>query len=125
MTHREPSAPTHPKRGEIYLVNFDPTVGAEIQKTRPAIIIQNDVANRYSAVTIVAAITSRADERLFPTEAPIPAGVGGLQSDSLILLNQLRTIDKQRLVRRLGTINDTFMYTVENALLISLGMAGY
>ena len=111
-----------PKRGEIYLVNFDPTVGAEIQKTRPALIIQNNVANEYSPVTIVAAITSRTDERLFPTEVPIPAGAGGLQSDSLVLLNQLRTVDRQRLVRRLGAVDVGTLHKVEGALCISLGI---
>ena len=86
-----------PKRGEIYMVNFDRTVGSEIKKTRPAVIIQNDIANRHSPVTIVAAITSRKGERLYPTETPISSRASGLSKDSVVLLNQIRTIDKNRL----------------------------
>ncbi len=66
-----------PKRGEVYLVNFDPTIGAELRKTRPAIILQNDVGNRYSDITIVAAITSRFDQRLYPTEVRVAPGESG------------------------------------------------
>jgi mRNA interferase MazF len=83
-----PSRLVLPKRGEIYLVNFDPTVGAEIRKTRPAMVLQNDVANEYSPITIVAAITSKFDERLYPTEVLITASGSGLAQDSVVLLNQ-------------------------------------
>lgn len=77
---------------------------AEIRKTRPALILQNDIANRASAITIVAAITSRFDEELYPTEVPIRAREGGLSTDSVVLLNQIRSIAKQRLVRRIGKL---------------------
>ena len=87
-----------PKRGEVYIVNFDPTVGAEIQKTRPALILQNDIANRYSSITIVAALTSQRGERLYPTEVLIQRPEGGLEYDSVVLLNQIRTIDKVHLI---------------------------
>ena len=80
-----------PVRGEVYLVNFDPTLGSEIKKTRPALIIQNDVANRHSPITIVAAITSKFDDSLYPTEVLIAAGEGGLKQDSVVLLNQIRS----------------------------------
>lgn len=112
-----------PKRGEVYLVNFDPTIGAEIRKTRPALIVQNDIANRYSPVTIVAAVTSQFEEPLYPTEAIVQAPEGGLSSDSVILLNQVRTIDRQRLARRLGVLKPETMARVDQALLISLGLA--
>lgn len=110
----------NPKRGEIYLVNFEPTVGAEIRKTRPALVLQNDIANRHSPITIVAAVTSKFDETLYPTEVLVTAPEGGLSADSLILLNQIRSIDKRRLARRLGAISSATMKKVERSLLISL-----
>ena len=111
-----------PRRGEVYLVNFDPTLGAEIQKTRPALIVQNDVANRHSAITIVAAITSQFDHSLHPTEVLISPPEGGLKTASVALLNQIRSIDKQRLVRRLGTLKPETMGRVDHAILISMGL---
>jgi mRNA interferase MazF len=111
-----------PTRGEIYLVNFDPTVGAEIQKTRPALIVQNDIANRHSPITIVAAVTSQFDDPLYPTEVLIRSPEGGLTVDSVVLLNQVRSVDKRRLVRRLGALTPTTMERVTRALQISLGM---
>jgi mRNA interferase MazF len=116
----ERQAITYPKRGEVFLVNFDPTRGAEIQKTRPALIIQNDIANRHSAITIVAAITSQFEEPLYPTEVLIEAPQGGLRTDSLALLNQIRSIDKRRLGRRLGSLRSTTMERVDRAIVISL-----
>ena len=112
-----------PKRGEIYLVSFDPTVGAEIRKTRPALVLQNNVANRHSPVTIVAAITSRFEEPLYPTEVLLPAGEGGLEVDSVVLLNQVRTVDRLRLIQRLGTLKPETMKRVNQALRISMGLA--
>lgn len=115
----------NPKRGEIWLVNFDPTIGSEINKTRPALIIQNDIANTYSPVTIVAAITSvTLGEKTYPTEVLVTNGTGGLTNDSLILLNQIRTIDKARLVKRLGTLSTTLMTKVSTAIEISLDTIG-
>jgi mRNA interferase MazF len=111
-----------PQRGEIYLVNFDPTVGAEIRKTRPALILQNDIANRFSPITIVAAITSQVDERLYPTEVLVRSPEGGLEKDGVVLLNQFRSIDRRRLLRRLGRLRPETMQHVERALLLSLGV---
>lgn len=111
-----------PVRGEIYLVNFDPTLGSEIKKTRPALVIQNDVANQHSPITIVAAITSKYDDRLFPTEILIPADSGGLKQDSVVLLNQIRSIDGQRLVKRIGNVEPDLMKKVDLAIKISLGL---
>ena len=111
-----------PKRGEVYLVNFDPTVGAEIKKTRPGLILQNDIANRHSPVTIVAAVTSKLDAPLYPTEVLVRAPEAGLNADSVVLLNQLRTVDRQRLVKRLGTVKADTMTRVNRAIQISLGL---
>jgi len=119
---KRPTALVRPRRGEVYLVNFDPTLGAEIQKTRPVVIVQNDVANRHSAITIVAAITSQFDHPLYPTEVLIRPPEGGLRMDSVGLLNQIRSIDKQRLVRRLGTLKPETMDRVDHAILISVGL---
>ena len=94
----------YPKHSEIYLVNFDPTLGTEIKKTRPALIIQHDIAKRWSSITIVAAITSQFEERLYPTEVLVKAPEGGLTVDSVAILNQIRSIDKLRLLKRLGVI---------------------
>ena len=113
---------TVPRRGEVYVVNFDPTMGAEIKKTRPALVVQNDIANRYSPIVIVAAITSQFEEPLYPTEVLVKAPEGGLGDDSVVLLNQIRSIDKGRLVRRLGSLKSDTMGQVERAMLISLGL---
>ena len=112
-----------PKRGEVYLVSLDPTVGAEIRKTRPALVLQNNVANRHSPVTIVAAITSRFEEPLYPTEVLLPAGEGGLEVDSVVLLNQVRTVDRLRLIERLGMLKPETLKRVNQALRISMGLA--
>ena len=117
-----PNRLVSPRRGEIYLVNFDPTVGAEIQKTRPALVIQNDVANQYSTITIVAAISSKFDENLYPTEVLISASSSGLLKDSVVLLNQVRSIDRQRLLRKLGKASEETMAEIDRAIQISLGL---
>jgi mRNA interferase MazF len=111
-----------PRRGEVYLVNFDPTIGAEIRKTRPALVVQNDITNRWSPITIVAAITSRFEEPTYPTEVVVRAPEGGLEVDGVVLLNQIRSIDKRRLVRRMGALKPERMRQVEQAMLISLGI---
>ena len=113
-----------PKRGEIYLVNFDRTVGSEIKKTRPAVIIQNDIGNRYSPVTIVAAVTSaKGDiEKLYPTEVALAALTSGLPKNSIVLLNQLRTIDKARLTEKIGTVPAETLRAINRALALSVGL---
>lgn len=113
---------TLPKRGEIYLVNFDPTVGSEIQKTRPALILQNNISNQHSPITIVAALSSQFDAEIYPTEVLIMPPEGGLSHPSVVLLNQIRSIDRQRLVKQLGIVSDQLMDCVNNAILISLGL---
>lgn len=115
---------TRVRRGEVYLVAFDPTVGAEIQKTRPGLIIQNDIANRYSPITIVAAITTSVDDVPYPTDVGVRTGEGGLRRDSVVLLNQVRSVDKGRLVRKMGRLATATMRKVDRARAISLGLAG-
>jgi mRNA interferase MazF len=112
-----------PIRGEIYIANFDPTMGSEINKTRPALILQNDIANHYSPVTIVAAISSHADNTVYPTEVLINPPEGGLSEESVIVLNQIRTIDKRRLVKKIGGLSLDSMEKVNKAIEISLGLA--
>jgi mRNA interferase MazF len=110
-----------PKRGEVYLVSFDPALGAEIQKMRPALILQNDIGNRHNPVTIVAAITPNV-RRQGPTGVLVSAPEGGLTVDSVVLLNQIRTVDKQRLVKRLGTLRTATTKQIDQALMISLAL---
>lgn len=113
---------TLPKRGEVYLVNFDPTIGSEIRKTRPALIVQNDIGNEFSPITIVAAITSQYDDNLYPTEVLIEPPEGGLSKNSIVLLNQIRSVDKKRLIKRLGKLTLASMKQVERAIQISFGL---
>jgi mRNA interferase MazF len=112
-----------PHRGEVYLVDFDPSRGHEIQKTRPAVIIQNDIGNRYSAVTIVAAITSKLSPRPYPVEVGVASSKGnGLTLPSAINLGQIRSVGRQRLTKRLGALDAATMRKVDEALKISLGL---
>ena len=111
-----------PRRGEIYLVHFDPTVGYEIQKTRPAVIIQNDVSNRYSPITIVAAISTRFSEPPFPREVVIEPEESGLPKRSAVIVNQIRSVDRQRLARKLGQISGQRLRQLDEAIKISLGL---
>ena len=111
-----------PRRADVYLVSFDPTLGAEIKKTRPSVILQNDISNRHSPITIVAAITSQLRDPQRPTNVPVRAPEGGLASDSMVLLNQIRSVDKRRLGRRLGFLKPVTMENVDRAIQISLGL---
>lgn len=112
----------NPKRGELYIVNFDPTIGSEIKKIRPALILQNDIGNHYSPITIVAAITSYSDGTIYPTEVLIDPPDGGLAEKSIILLNQIRTVDKRRLIKKSGSLKQETMEKVNRAIEISLGL---
>jgi mRNA interferase MazF len=114
---------TFPHIGDLYLVEFDPARGHEIQKTRPALIIQNDIGNQYSRVTIVAAITSKLSPTPYPVEVVVAASKGnGLSVSSAIQLSQIRSVDCERLVKRLGTLDLAAMRQVDRALKISLGL---
>lgn len=110
------------RRGDVWLANLDPVVGSETGNPRPVLIIQNDVANEYSPVVIVTAITTAADAKEYPTEVRVRPPEGGLRKDSMILLNQVRTLDKRRLVERWGRLEPETMRRVDEALEISLGL---
>ncbi len=111
------------RRGDLYLCSLDPTIGHEIRKTRPALVIQNDIGNRFSPLTIVAAVTSAVSPVLYPIEVVVePDSVNGLDVRSSIRLDQIRTMDRQRLLRRLGTVDPITMDRVDEALKISLGL---
>jgi mRNA interferase MazF len=114
---------TFPRRGEVYLVQFDPNRGHEIQETRLAVVIQNDVSNPYSPITIDAAISSQFRDPPHPREVPIqPGGKTGLNQPSAVILNQIRSIDREHLVKRLGTLDAATMRKVDDALMISLAL---
>ncbi len=110
-------------RGEVYLINFDPVRGSEQGGIRPALIIQNNIGNHHSPTTIVAAITSTQRKNL-PTHVPITPDEVDLISPSLILTEQIRTIDKERIHRKLGLLDHHKMSKVEDALITSLGISG-
>ena len=114
-----------PRRGDIFLVEFDPTVGHEIQKTRPALILQNDVSNRYSAITIVAAISSQFSDPPFPREVVIESAESGLAKRSAVILNQIRSVDRRRLLKKLGRLSAKSMERVDQAIKISLGLVKF
>src|SRR5712692_6251105 len=117
------SKTSHPRRGEIYLTALDPTLGREIRKTRPALIIQNNISNRLSGVTIVAPITSTVRFPLNPVHVWLAAGpTTGLSVTSVAVLNQIRAVDRLRLIRRLGRVNEETMERVDEAIKISLGL---
>jgi len=95
----------YPKRGEIYLVNFDPTIGHEVKKKRPAMILSNNIHNQYSPLVTVAPLSSNVN-KVYPFEVYIPKGMAGLNNNSKIMVIQLRSIDKKRLLNKIGTIKD-------------------
>jgi mRNA interferase MazF len=111
----------YPKRGEIYLTALDPTVGSEIKKTRPALVIQNNTSNRLTSTTIVAPLTSTVRFPLNPVHALIPADAAtGLSAPSVALLNQIRVVDRCRFIKRLGSVDATTLRQIEAAIEISL-----
>ena len=110
------------KRGEIYYADLSPVVGSEQGGIRPVLIVQNDVGNRYSPTVIAAAITSQRDKTELPTHIKLDASFSGLAKDSIVLLEQVRTIDKQRLKEKMGTLDNRSMNMVNRALFVSLGL---
>ena len=112
------------KRGDIYYADLSPVVGSEQGGVRPVLIIQNDVGNRYSPTVIAAAITSRQDKTKLPTHIPIEARDCGLQKDSVVLLEQVRTLDKRRLREKMGSVGIQAMRAVNQALSVSFGLIG-
>ena len=111
-----------PRRGELYWVRLDPTIGSEIAKTRPCLVISNDVGNRYSDRVTVAPITASGLNRIYPYEVLIKAGEGGLIEDSKVMLDQIRSVDKRRLGRRIGILRHELMHEVNYAIRLSLAV---
>ncbi|MBQ2737959.1 MAG: type II toxin-antitoxin system PemK/MazF family toxin [Clostridia bacterium] len=112
------------KRGDIYYADLSPVIGSEQGGLRPVLIVQNDVGNRYSPTVIAAAITSRMSKVKLPTHIDVSCVGAGLARDSVILLEQIRTIDKQRLKEKMGHLDDTTMKNVNSALGVSFGLNG-
>lgn len=112
------------KRGEIYYADLSPVVGSEQGGIRPVLIVQNDVGNKHSPTVIAAAITSQKEKAKLPTHISLNASSCGLAKDSIVLLEQIRTIDKKRLKERMGELDTPSMNKVDNALSISFGLGG-
>ena len=113
------------KRGEIYYADLSPVIGSEQGGMRPVLIVQNDVGNRYSPTVIAAAITSQHEKSKLPTHIDISAECCGLSKDSVVLLEQVRTIDKQRLKERMGAVDSSAMNRVDKALSVSFGLGTF
>ena len=110
------------KRGDIYYADLSPVVGSEQGGTRPVVVVQNDIGNKYSPTIIVCAITSQINKAKLPTHIEVKSGSFGLAKDSVILLEQIRTIDKRRLKETVGRCDDSVMERIDRVLQISLGM---
>lgn len=112
------------RRGDIYYADLSPVVGSEQGGVRPVLIVQNDVGNKFSPTVIAAAITSQKEKSNLPTHIPLSAGNTGLMKDSIVLLEQVRTIDKHRLKEKMGVLDDSSMNKVNQAISVSLGLGG-
>ncbi|MBR5538148.1 MAG: type II toxin-antitoxin system PemK/MazF family toxin [Clostridia bacterium] len=110
------------RRGEIYYADLSPVVGSEQGGMRPVLIVQNDVGNRYSPTVIAAAITSQQNKARLPTHIEIEARTYGLSKNSVVLLEQMRTLDKRRLRERMGCLDEKAMQRVDGAIAVSLGL---
>ena len=110
------------KRGDIYYADLSPVVGSEQGGVRPVLIVQNDIGNRYSPTVIAAAITSQTDKNKLPTHIELDCKRCGLSRDSIVLLEQIRTIDKRRLREKMGSLDAGAMSQVNKALSISFGL---
>ena len=110
------------KRGDIYYADLSPVVGSEQGGIRPVLIVQNDVGNKYSPTVIAAAVTSQLNKSKLPTHIEIDAAKYGLPKDSVILTEQIRTIDKRRLKEKIGNIDEDLMNMVNDALFVSFGL---
>ncbi len=113
----------YPRYGDIYDVNLDPVVGSEIGKYRPALIVSNDINNQYSDTVTVLPITGQPAKRQYPFEVFLPKGVAGLTTDSRVKANQIRTVDKRRLVGLRGSLPPQFLSQVEEAIKVHLNLS--
>lgn len=115
---------TEVKRGGVILVDLEPRIGSEKGKTRPCVVIQNDIGNKYSPLTIIAVITSQKEiDRKYPTDVWVLKGNGGLNFDSIVQCDQIRTIDKKRVIKTFGHLDDAVMKEVDKAAKISLALS--
>lgn len=110
------------KRGELYFADLSPVIGSEQGGIRPVLVVQNDIGNKYSPTIIAAAITSKLDKAKLPTHIELSSKEYGLEKDSVVLLEQIRTIDKTRLKERIGELSPVKMNQVNKAMMISLGV---
>ncbi|MDI3480963.1 MAG: mRNA interferase MazF [Tepidanaerobacteraceae bacterium] len=113
------------RRGDVYYADLNPVVGSEQGGVRPVLVVQNDVGNKYSPTVIIAAITSQIDKAKLPTHVELSREDFGLEKDSVILLEQLRTIDKRRLKEKITFLDQDIMVKVDEALKISLGLTEF
>ena len=113
------------RRGDIYFADLSPVIGSEQGGVRPVLVVQNDVGNRYSPTVIAAAITSQKEKANLPTHIRLDADHSGLQRDSIVLLEQIRTLDKRRMKEKMGTLQEDSMQEVDRALSISFGLSGF
>jgi len=109
-------------RGDIILVNLEPTIGHEQGRIRPVLIIQNNTSNLYSPITLIAPITSKVYDKEYPTNVFLNKNDSGLDKDSNVLLNQIRAIDKKRIIKKLGFLKEDIMRRVDIAIKVSLGL---
>jgi len=110
------------RRGDIYYADLSPVVGSEQGGMRPVLIVQNDVGNKYSPTVIAAAITSQINKARLPTHIELSARTYGLSKDSVVLLEQIRTIDKRRLKEKMGRVDNNLMNRIDNAIAVSFGL---
>ncbi len=110
------------KRGDIFYADLSPVVGAEQGVIRPVLIVQNDVGNKFSPTVIAAEITSQQFKTRMPTHISVNASVCGLSKDSVVLLEQIRTLDKKRLKEKMGNLPDSDMNKIDDALSVSIGL---
>lgn len=113
------------KRGDVFFADLSPVVGSEQGGFRPVLVIQNDIGNRFSPTVIVAAITAQIQKAKFPTHVEVPAKEYGLDRDSVVLLEQIRTIDKQRLTEKITHLDEELMQRIDESLQISLGLVDF
>ena len=112
------------RRGDIYYADLSPVVGSEQGGVRPVLIVQNDIGNKHSPTVIAAAITSQINKARLPTHIELSAQSYGLSKDSVVLLEQIRTIDKKRLKERMGRVDDGVMNKIDDAIAVSCGLTG-
>ncbi|HHT50658.1 MAG TPA: type II toxin-antitoxin system PemK/MazF family toxin [Eubacteriaceae bacterium] len=113
------------KRGDVFYADLSPVIGSEQGGVRPVLVVQNDVGNKYSPTIIISAITSQINKAKLPTHVEISAADFGLNKDSVVLLEQIRTVDKRRLRDKIGHFDDELMEKVNEGLLISFGLVDF